>query len=336
MDAAAAIGRKSARGLVNAVLRRYQRERAQADARSMSTDAGRFAHPDWIIGRLRRDWPSDWAAILTANNERPPMWIRVNRQLSDRATWRGLAGAPASRPGPWADDSLCLERPVDVGDLPGFAEGVVSVQDAAAQLAAPLVAPRPGERILDACAAPGGKTGHLLELCPQQELTALDVSPERLQRVRENLRRLQYDARLVAADAGRPDDWWDGRHFDAILLDAPCTASGVIRRHPDIKLLRREEDIDALAARQSTLLDGLWPLLRNGGRLVYCTCSVFAAECGSQIEAFLRRTPDASALTPDCLGGWGRPAGPGRQLLPGEAAMDGFYYACLTKSDRAI
>lgn len=333
VGAAPAVGRKSARGLVNAVLRRYLREREQRDAAAMITEVGRFAHPAWMIERLRTDWCDDWEQILAANNEQPPMWIRINSLRLDRDAWRALDNTPPVRSGQWAGASLRLEQPVDVSELPGFAEGLVSVQDAGAQLAAPLIAPKPGERVLDACAAPGGKTGHLLELCPQLELTAIDVSAQRLERVRDNLRRLRLNARLVNDDAGQPDGWWDGQHFDAVLLDAPCSASGVIRRHPDIKCLRREADIDRLAETQSALLDALWPLIRPGGRLVYCTCSVFPEEGSMQVAAFLGRTSDAVATPADRLGTWGRRAAPGRQILTGEAAMDGFYYACLTKSD---
>lgn len=327
-----AIGRPGARGFANAVLRRYLREREQIDAVAATTEAGRFAYPQWIIERLRRDWRDDWQAILAAGNEQPPMWIRVNRLRMDRDAWANLADAPATRPGEWAPESLRLVEAVDVERLPGFADGLVSVQDAGAQLAARLIAPRPGERVLDACAAPGGKTCHLLELCPQLELTALDISAPRIERVRENLQRLGLSARLVNGDAARPDSWWDGRRFDAVLLDAPCSASGVIRRHPDIKCLRRETDVERLVATQARLLEGLWPLLRPGGRLVYCTCSVFQAEGSRQVDAFVTRTADATAADAERLGQWGRPGRPGRQILPGEAAMDGFYYACLTKS----
>lgn len=328
----AVIGRKGARGLVNAVLRRYARERESLDAAALATDVGRYAHPAWIIDRLRQDWQDDWEDILAAGNEPPPMWLRVNLQRTDRAAWQRRPGVPACHAGSWTEESLCLERPADVRDLPGFDTGLVSVQDAGAQLAARLVAPRSGQRVLDACAAPGGKTGHLLELCPALELTAIDQSAERLERVRDNLRRLGLSARLVHDDAGRPDGWWDGRPFDAILLDAPCTASGVIRRHPDIKCLRRAADIDKMVTKQTALLDRLWPLLRHGGRLVYCTCSVFRAEGSTLVASFLQRTPGATAMPAEHLGSWGRRAGPGRQILTGETAMDGFYYACLTRS----
>jgi len=214
--------------------------------------------------------------------------------------------------------------------LPGFSSGDVSVQDAAAQLAAGLLEHGPGMRVLDACAAPGGKTGHLLERCPDIELTALDISPSRLERIRENLARLDLEAQVLAGDARDPSGWWDGKPYDRILLDAPCTGSGVVRRHPDIKLLRRPEDVEAMAQQQRALLEALWPLLAPGGRLLYATCSVFRAENAARATEFLAHHPEARAVD---LGepGWGRRAGPGRQLLTGEAGVDGFYYACLTR-----
>jgi 16S rRNA (cytosine967-C5)-methyltransferase len=332
VDAAKLIGRPRARGLVNAVLRRYLREQAALDAEVDAHPEGRYGHRDWMIQAIRQDWPGAWEKILDENNLHPPMWLRVNAARESRESWMAMAGAPASEPSPWAPEALRLEQPVDVDQLPGFTQGLVSVQDAAAQLAAHLVAPAPGQRCLDACAAPGGKTGHLLELCPGLDLTAVDSDPERLRRVEENLSRLGFPATLVCADAADTGQWWDGQPFDSILLDAPCTASGVIRRHPDIKLLRRPADISRLSTLQARLLDQLWPLLAAGGRLVYCTCSVFRAEGPRQIEDFLGRTPDAR-LDPARTGdGWGVDAKPGRQVLPGETGMDGFYYACLEKS----
>ncbi len=332
VDAAARISRQRARGLVNAILRRFLREREALEAIADSTPAGLYSHPDWMIDRLRADWPEHWQEILEQNNRHPPMWLRANMNRASPEDWMAAPGAPPAELSPWAPAALRLEQPVDVAMLPGFEDGVISVQDAAAQLAAHLVAPSPGQRVLDACAAPGGKTGHLLELCPQLELTAVDLDPERLARVGHNLQRLSVNAQLIVGDAANPDDWWEGRPYDAILLDAPCTASGVIRRHPDIKLLRRPADVTRLGALQALLLDRLWPLLVPGGRLVYCTCSIFRAEGPGQIEAFLERTPDAS-LDPARTGaGWGIEADPGRQIVTGEAGMDGFYYACLSKS----
>jgi 16S rRNA (cytosine967-C5)-methyltransferase len=291
----------------------------------------RWAHPAWLVGRITADWPADWEAVLEANNRQAPMWVRVNRRRSSPAAWaaRFAAVGGEAQPGP-APESLRLGHPVDVAELPGFSEGEVSVQDAAAQLAAGLLNPQSGEHVLDACAAPGGKTGHLLELAPEARVTALDADEDRAGRITDNLARLGVNARVSVADAGCPGAWHDGRPFDAILLDAPCSGTGVIRRHPDIKLLRRSEDIAVLAAGQDRLLDALWPLLRPGGRLLYCTCSILREENAERAEAFLRRHADAAAASLD--GPWGRPDGPGRQILPGETGMDGFYYACLTKS----
>ncbi len=332
VDAAAGIGHARAKGLVNAVLRRYLRERETLENAVAASPEGRYSHPGWMIRQLQQEWPQHWEQILEQNNLHPPMWLRVNAAAGSRDGWMAMAGAPPSASSPWAPQALRLEQPVDVGALPGFAEGLVSVQDAAAQLAAHLVAPMPGERCLDACAAPGGKTGHLLELCPTLDLTAVDMDPERLALVEDNLNRLGLSASLIAADAATPNQWWDGRSFDAILLDAPCTASGVIRRHPDIKLLRRKADIARLAGLQSRLLDQLWPTLKAGGRLVYCTCSIFGQEGPAQVRDFLARTPDAGLDVEQTAAGWGIDAAPGRQILPGETGMDGFYYACLNKS----
>ena len=331
VEAARLIGRPGARGLVNAVLRRFLRERETLLAAADASAPARYAHPAWLVDRVRADWPEDWAAILEANNERPPMWLRVNRLRLGRDAWRARLGDDETAVLDFAPAAVRLARPRDVAELPGFADGDVSVQDAGAQLAAPLVAPAPGERILDACAAPGGKTGHLLELCPQARVTAVDESAARLARVEENLSRLGLSADCVCADAARPDGWWDGTPYDAVLLDAPCSASGVIRRHPDIKLLRRPGDVAELAATQARLLEGLWPLVRPGGRLVYVTCSVFREEGEAQIARFAAATPAAGIRPPGELGTWGRALDSGRQLLPSGTGTDGFYYACLVK-----
>jgi 16S rRNA (cytosine967-C5)-methyltransferase len=284
-----------------------------------------------MIRRLRRAWPEDWEAILAANDRRPPMWLRVNRQRYERDAWLALLSDQEPATAEFAPAAVCLSQPVDVDRLPGFREGAVSVQDAGAQLAAQLLAPRGGERILDACAAPGGKTGHLLELAPDAAVTALDDSATRLRRVEENLERLGLAGQCVSGDAGEPADWWDGEPYDAILLDAPCTASGVVRRHPDIKLLRRDADVAKLAREQERLLAALWPLLAPGGRLLYVTCSVFPEEGDEQIVRFLQATPDARGVPPAELGEWGLARSAGRQLLPGATVTDGFYYACLVK-----
>lgn len=319
-----------AAGLVNAVLRSALRRRAELEALIEADAEAHAAHPRWLLDWLRRDWPDDWPAIVAANNVRPPFTLRINRLRLDRETYRQRLATAGYDAGPAAaETALTLSTPTDPAILPGFAEGWVSVQDAGAQLAASLLAVRPGQRVLDACAAPGGKTGHLLECVPDLDLTALDCDAGRLERVRDTLTRLRLNARLLAGDARRPTDWWDGALYDRILLDAPCSATGVIRRHPDIKLLRRESDIAALAERQQALLTGLWPLLRPGGRLLYVTCSVLRAENERVVAAFLATHPDAHEQP--IVAGWGRVLSHGRQILPGESGMDGFYYAVLGK-----
>ena len=335
VDAARLLGLERAAGLINAILRRYLRERA---ARLADVDGGlaaRSAHPDWLVSALAAAWPDDIEAILAADNQHPPMCLRVDTarlpmaRYLERLSAAGLQGERL----PGMDQAVTLNQAPPLSELPGFAEGLVSVQDSSAQLAAMLLDPQPGERVLDACAAPGGKTGALLELAGGIELTALDSDAQRLDRVADNLRRLGREARLVHADLTGPPAWWDGRGFDAILLDAPCSGTGVIRRHPDIKLLRRASDIQGFAARQLALLRGCWPLLRPGGRLLYVTCSVLPAE-NSQVVAALaaaqpgvaeRPLPGAAMRSPPlrrCPRGW--------QMLPG-AGGDGFYYACLSQ-----
>lgn len=342
------LGQPRAAGFINAILRRCQREQAQL--LPLIDRALRSAHPRWLVERLRQDWRDRAPGILDANNQRPPFWIRVNRLRVTAANYRSQLqakeiGVAASL---FEDSALLLDKAMDVGDLPGFDEGLVSVQDAAAQLAAHLLDPRTGERILDACAAPGGKTGHLLELAPElAALTAVDVSPERLMRVTQNLQRLGLSAQLIAGDAAEPAGWWDGQPFNRILLDVPCSATGVIRRHPDIKLLRRESDIAALAARQSQLLRSLWPLLLPGGRLLYASCSALQAETTEVVAGFLAEQPSARDITADrlkssptfvpLLGAIGTGAAAhdlqsGSRIAAGAAGMDGFYYALLEKS----
>ncbi len=337
-------GAARAGGLVNALLRRLLREREQIEQRADASAVARLAHPQWLIEDLRRDWPQHWQQICAANNRRAPMTLRANLARGSRAqrlAELAAAGIEAAAD-PLCDSAIRLARPQPVEALPGFADGLLSVQDAAAQRAAALLDPRPGERLLDACAAPGGKTGHLLERQPQLgALLALDVDAARLALVDDNLARIA-DGRLSAAcvqtraaDAARPSDWWDGRPFDAILVDAPCSGLGVLRRHPDIKLLRRRGDIAALAARQAELLDALWPALAVGGRLLYATCSTMSAENEQCIAAFLSRRAAAGgdACELPIAADWGLARRHGRQILPGEADMDGFYYALLQKND---
>lgn len=419
------LGKDWAAGLVNALLRRFQRERAALLAVAERDEEARWLFPHWLLEGLRQDWPEDWEAIVAASNAQPPQWLRVNRLALARDAYRArlvaagvmptpaLVAEPAALPDApaHAPAALRLDPPLPMARLPGYAEGLVSIQDLHAQLAAPLLSVQPGERVLDACAAPGGKTAHLLELADGRiDLTALDLDPRRLQQVTANLRRLGLRARVMAGDAAAPpQDWIEisgtgdtdpgfsraggggagglaashaeadvsgagvsgsglsiapasgpespvsdgaapessaagvavGLHsgdasargtadlFDRILLDAPCSATGVIRRHPDIKWLRRPTDIEALAARQERLLEALWPLLAPGGTLLYVTCSLLAAENEEQVRAFLSRHRDA--VEDPIQADWGQPRNRGRQVLPSLAGGDGFYFARLRK-----
>jgi len=342
-QAVAAVRRRTpaAAGFVNAVLRRFLREREARVALALQSPLAAWNHPAWWIEQLQRDWPEHWPALLAAANRHPPMTLRINRRrcsgaayverLAARGQQARLLDAPA-----FGGQAVVLVQPCPVDKLPGFAEGDVSVQDASAQRAALLLLGDAGlpprARVLDACAAPGGKTAQLLELA-DLDLLALDNGARRLGRVGDTLRRLQLQAELKAGDAGQPAAWWDGRPFDAILLDAPCSASGIVRRHPDIRWLRRASDLPALAALQARLLDALWPLLKPGGRLLYATCSVFKCEGQAQIDAFLQRQGATAAAL--------HPASPGHLLtLPdnhGDAAAsevlhDGFYLALIRKT----
>ncbi len=333
VEAVNAIGKGWARGLVNAVLRNFQRGEQKLLAKADSTPVARYAHPEWLLAMIKRGWPDEWQAIAEGNNHYPPMVLRVNPAHGSREAYlqrlqdEGVAATALTA----LPSAVVLQQSVEVERLPGFGAGDVSVQDGAAQLAAWLLNPQAGERLLDACAAPGGKCCHLLEQTPEaREVVAIDIDEERLQRVRENLTRLNLQAEVVCGDASRPDAWWDGQPFDRILLDAPCSASGVIRRHPDIKQLRREEDIDRLVVLQGEILAALWPLLAPGGLLLYATCSIFPQENHLQIERFLQTHHDATAQSVSAS--WGRAMPVGRQLLPGDEGMDGFYYAPLLKS----
>ncbi len=338
VEAVRATGKRWAASLANAVLRSYQRRRAELEVVADKQPADRYAHPEWLVEQLRLDWPDDWERILAANNQRPPFMLRVNarrRALPDYCAVLSAAGMTHALL-PWTEQGLCLERPVAVERLPGFAAGEVSVQDAAAQLAAPLLDATTAMRVLDVCAAPGGKAAHIVERTPGVDLVAVDIDVCRAARIEENFQRLGVSAQILVGDAVHAQDWWDKRPFQRILLDAPCSASGVIRRHPDIKSLRRAKDIDALSATQAQLLDGVWPLLEVGGLLLYATCSVLRRENSDQIEAFLHRHADAQAVPLDV--NWGRPMAYGRQILPGDtdehaaaAGMDGFFYASLIK-----
>ena len=329
VDATRALGRPKFAGLVNAVLRRWLRETDARNAQLDSDPLTRSAHPHWMLDAFARDWPAQRETILAGNNAEAPLTLRVNRRNSKRADYvQQLLGSDvvASAP-PGLPDALLLAESTDVTALPGYAQGAFSVQDGAAQLTADLLDAGDGTRVLDACAAPGGKSAHILERA-NVELLALDSDARRLARVGANLQRLGLSATLRQGDAAQPRDWWDGRPYDRILLDAPCSATGVIRRQPDIKLHRRASDVGVLVATQARLLDALWPLLKSGGRLVYATCSLLAAENSRQIEAFLARHVDASPS--DFLPAW-HAAGVGRQNLPGENGMDGFFYAIVEK-----
>jgi 16S rRNA (cytosine967-C5)-methyltransferase len=330
--AASALGKPWAKGLLNACLRAYQRRQNEADEEIKNHVALRLSHPIWLLEKFRAAWPGDWERIAAANNERPPLTLRVNTFKTTRAKYIETlrAAGLAARPDPLLDTDVTLETPVPVNALPGFAEGRVSVQDAAAQWAAVLLDARPGDHVLDACAAPGGKTGHILERTPGLAgCVAVDRDPRRVARIDENLKRLGLTAQLITADAAEPSTWWDGQRFDRILLDAPCSASGVIRRHPDVKLRRRPADLAKLAATQARLLAALWPMLAAGGKLLYVTCSILPEENENTVRAFLAHEPSATEEPlPEAVG---RACAAGRQILPGEHGMDGFYYACLLK-----
>ena len=322
-----------AKGLVNAVLRNFCRQREELMTLLAQDPAFEHGQPAWLLKRLKKDWPNDWQAIAAANDTRPPMTLRVNLQKNTVADYLSLLGEAGmeAHPHAVAPQGITLKIPCDVHLLPGFAEGCVSVQDGAAQLAVGLLALKPGQRILDACCAPGGKLCHMLEAETQlSACVGLDVDAKRLKRVGDNLSRLNLEATLIQGDALFPDSWWDGQVFDRILLDAPCSATGVIRRHSDIKLLRTEEEIQSVCTTQSQLLQALWPLLAAGGTMVYATCSVIAIENELQIASFLKSQSDCTLVAISDI--WGRPTGHGRQILPGEDGMDGFFYTVLTKT----
>ena len=334
---AGALKKPWAKGLLNAVLRRAQREHEAIFAELDRDPVLHTAHPRWLQKALKAHWPEHWQAICAANNAHPPLILRVNRRHGSRDAYltelrdAGIDAEPCA----FSRDGVRLLQPCDVTTLPGFKDGRVSVQDEAAQLAADLLELTPGQRVLDACAAPGGKTCHLLEVEPGlSEVVAVDLEAKRLARVRENLDRLHLEATLIAADGRDTGAWWDGRPFQRILLDAPCSATGVIRRHPDIKLTRKPEDIPALAQLQGELLDALWPTLAPGGILLYATCSVLPMENSETIAAFLARTTDAQEVA--IAGEFGLQPAHGRQLLPQLDGHDGFYYAKLFKRPQVL
>ncbi|MBJ3815087.1 16S rRNA (cytosine(967)-C(5))-methyltransferase RsmB [Shimwellia pseudoproteus] len=326
VEGAVAIKRPAFKGLINGVLRQFQRQQDELLAEADSQEI-RFLHPGWLLKRLRAAYPEQWEAVVDANNQRPPMWLRVNRQHHTREQWLALLSEAGhiGYPHPAYPDSVRLESPLPVHQLPGFEQGWVTVQDASAQGCVDLLDPQNGDTILDLCAAPGGKTTHILEAAPQAKVLAVDVDPQRLKRVYENLARLNMQADVKCGDGRYPDQWCGEQIFDRILLDAPCSATGVIRRHPDIKWLRRDADIAELALLQGEILDAIWPHLKSGGTLVYATCSILPEENSQQIAAFLARHPEATLVDT------GTPAQPGRQNLPAAEEGDGFFYAKLIK-----
>jgi len=357
-----------AKSLINAVLRTYLREQEELEHKADKFQVAALSHPDWLIKQVEQDWPEQALNIFLENNRQPPMVLRVNLAKTSREHYLQLLTGQdiAAETVSFCPSAIILDKPVPVDLLPGFADGLVSVQDTAAQLAAGLLDVQPGHRVLDVCAAPGGKAAHILEsgvgrnkpvratvrtgvsgalpefagndhlalrldgLIPAYtELVAVDIDESRMQRVSENLQRLNLQAKLVVADAANPSDWWDGKPFDRILLDAPCSALGVIRRHPDIKLLRRAEDVGPLQVLQQSILQAVWPLLAPGGLLLYATCSILKQENEQQVQAFLAEHSDAVELPIDA--DWGTAGACGRQIFTGESAMDGFYYACISK-----
>ena len=332
VGAARVLGKDWATGLLNAVLRRFQRERAALESDRPGGPEEAWCFPLWLLERLQKDWPEQWRTIVEASNARPPLSLRVNalRTTRDAYVQRLASAGMTARPIAHVPQGLVLDRRVPAAELPGFGEGLVSVQDGAAQLAAPLLDAVPGQRVLDVCAAPGGKTAHIAELGGDRlSITAVDRDGSRLGRVAENLSRLGLEAELVQGDATRPEGPWAERRYQRILLDVPCSATGVIRRHPDIKWLRRAADLDALARVQARILEAMWALLERGGVLLYATCSVLGQENERQLERFLARHPDARERSIEAP--WGRNRSVGVQILPGDQGMDGFYYARLEK-----
>jgi len=326
VEGAIALKRQQLKGLINGVLRQFQRQQ-EALMQQMNEGDQQHLHPKWLLERLKRAWPGQWKHIVEANNQRPPMWLRVNRNHHSRDAWLALLeeSGKTAFAHPQHSDALRLEAPCAVGQLPGFAEGWVTVQDASAHGCVALLDPQNGEKILDLCAAPGGKTTHILEAAPQAEVMAVDVDAQRLARISENLQRLNMQAEVKLGDGRTPQDWCGNTQFDRILLDAPCSATGVIRRHPDIKWLRRDRDIPELALLQQQILDAVWPHLKTGGTMLYATCSILPEENALQITQFLQRHADAR------LCDTGDQAQPGIQVFPQIDGGDGFYYAKLIK-----
>ncbi|NOQ35728.1 MAG: 16S rRNA (cytosine(967)-C(5))-methyltransferase RsmB [Methylococcaceae bacterium] len=331
-ETVAAIGKKSwAKGVINGVLREYLREQEGLEAKADADVIASSSHPEWLVKKINKDWGEQAANLLQQNNQQPPMVLRVNLAQTNQADYFKLLAENniEAEIVEFSQTAIKLTQAVPVELLPRFDDGFVSVQDTAAQFAAPLLQLEQGQRVLDMCAAPGGKTAAMLESCSSLEMTAMDIEATRLQRVTDNLQRLKLKATVVEGDAAKPDEWWDGQLFERILLDAPCSALGVIRRHPDIKVLRRDSDIDELAKLQAEILEAAWNLLTSGGILLYATCSVLKQENELQIEKFLVNHTDSFEMPIEA--DWGQQRAVGRQILTGDKAMDGFYYARLGK-----
>ncbi|ETI59788.1 16S rRNA (cytosine(967)-C(5))-methyltransferase RsmB [Marinomonas profundimaris] len=324
--------------LMNAVLRRYQREVDEIEEELEAMPSVEYNQPKWFVKRLNKHWPDQLEEIIEASNTHPPMCIRVNESRVSRETYKSqlLEKGIKATEGAFSSSALYLRNAVRVTELPNFEEGFVSVQDEAAQLSANILSPKAGDKVLDACAAPGGKTGHLLEKAEGLVLTAVELEPWRMEKIESNLERLGYSATLICADAGELDTWWDGEHFDKILLDVPCSATGVIRRNPDIKINRKPADIDELVLIQREILNSVWTTLKSGGFMLYATCSLMPEENEQQITHFLANQQDASEVPLNTLSEesaleWGIPVSHGRQLFPNLEGHDGFYYCLLKK-----
>ena len=324
------LGKPWATKFVNAVLRNYLRNKEECENAVNKIPSALYAHPRWLLEAFQKNWPQHWLSIVESNNQRPPMTLRVNKLKLSRDAYLDKLKKEniQAQPCQYSSSAIILDTACDVEELPGYAEGEFSIQDCAAQLAAELLLLLPEQRVLDACAAPGGKTTHILETEQNLELIAIDNKTARLNKVKENLLRLHLDATLMLVDAAYPESWWDGQHFDRILLDAPCSATGIIRRHPDIKVIRQPKDIILQTEQQLNLLNAVWPLLKPGGFLLYASCSVFPEENTLLLESFLRKKTDACE---DLIyATWGIPQKVGRQILPSHE-MDGFFYARLYK-----
>lgn len=331
VNATEMLNKNWARGLVNAILRSYLRQREDIEQAIQTDPEALYAHPEWWIDEIKEAWPQQWQAILDANNQHPPFSLRVNQQRLSRDQYleKLQEANHSAHIIPETKCGIILDEPIAAEELPGFFAGDISVQDGAAQIAAELLALSPHQRILDACAAPGGKLVHMLEIEPQLTIIAIEKDKTRIPSIKENLTRLNMQAQCICNDAANVDAWWDKQLFDRILLDAPCSASGVVRRHPDIKLLRQPEDMEALAKEQHYLLKSLWPLLKPGGLFLYVTCSIFPEENERVLQSFLATHADAQEEKIDAT--WGLACDIGRQILPGMHQMDGFYFALLKK-----